>query len=162
MTETPTPLAPEDAPAQASAEGDEEEGRTRLPRVVVRMSDAMKEALDKWIANHEGAVATAIARDLLATHIGFDLSKDPDAPGSGTRTKYADDASREAGKLRNRKKASLLRQALFHMHQAALKKRPALQGVAMATVTTLASDTITLAEIEAAQTTLEDAIKAGK
>lgn len=157
MSDTPDNTTP--APG---AEEAEEEGRTRLPRVVVRMSDAMKEALDAWIKAHDGSVATAIARELLAKHIGYDLSKDPDAPGSGTRTKYADDASREAGKLRNRKKASLLRQALFHMHQAALKKRPALQAVAMETVTTLSDEKITLDAIDAAQTKLEEAIKAGK
>lgn len=140
----------------------EDEARTRLPRVVVRMSDAMKAALDEWLTAHPGSVATAIARELLAKHIGYDLTSDPDAPGSGTRTKYADDTAREAGKTRNRKKASLLRQALFHMHQAGLKKRPALLQVALATVTALSDDKIDLPAIEAQQAKLEEAVKAGK
>lgn len=151
---------PDNTPAEA--EEAEEEGRTRLPRVVVRMSDAMKEALDAWIKAHDGAVATAIARELLAAHIGFDLSKDPDAPGTGTRTKYLDDASRDAAKLRNRKKSSLLRKALFQVHHAQLKRKPALQAVAFEVVTGLADEKILMPALEALEIKLDDAVKAGK
>jgi len=126
------------------------------------MSDAMKAALDEYVKAHPDVVPTALARQLLADHIKFDLSKDPDAPGTGTRQKYTDDESREAAKLRNRKKSSLLRKALFQVHHAQLKRKPLLQAAAFQVVQGLADDKITSTALDALDSTLDAAIKAGK
>lgn len=152
-----------DAPDQKPAEAEEaeEEGRTRLPRVVIRMSDAMKEKLDAYCKDHD-LVSTTLGRELLAERIGWDLSKDPDAPGSGTRQKYVDDASREAGKLRNRKRSALLRKALGHVHHGTLKKKPLLVAAAQAAVIALADEKVTMEAITQADLALDAAIKAGK
>lgn len=155
-TSTPAP-----APDASASEGEDEEGRTRLPRVVVRMSDAMKAALDTWCKDHD-VVATQLGRELLAAHIGFDLANDPDAPGGTTRTKYADEAAREVGKRRNRMHSSLLRKSLYQVHQGQMKKRPALTEAATKVVLTLSAGKPTVAELEALEKTLDAAMEAGR
>lgn len=153
-------MSTDSSTATADAEEAAEE-RTRLPRVVVRMSDAMKAAVDAYCKEHD-LVATALGRELLADRIGYDLSKDPDAPGVGTRTKYVDDASREAGKLRNRKKTALIRKALTSVHFGQLKKRPEQVKIAMATVEALSDEKVTIETLTSLEATLDAAIKAGK
>lgn len=139
----------------------EEEGRTRLPRVVVRMSDAMFAALKEWCeAQSPAVVPTQLGRDLIARQIGWDLSKDPDAPGGATRTKYTDDASREAGKLRNRKQATLLRAGLYQAHQGQIKGKPALVTAAQAVVMELAGGKPSMERLTQLEADLEAAMKA--
>lgn len=152
---------PDDTWGSSPEEPEEaEEGRTRLPRVVVRMSDAMFEALKGYCTTHD-LVATQLGRELLATKIGWDLSKDPDAPGSTTRQKYADDTQREAGKTRNKLQASLLRKALMQAHQGQMKGRPLLVATATKVVMALASGKPEHAALVALETEIDDAIKAG-
>src|SRR6185369_4895075 len=128
---------PQTTPPSPESDDTEEEGRTRLPRVVVRMSDAMFASLKEYCEANK-VVATQMGRELIAAKIGWDLSKDPDAPGGTTRSKYADDAAREAGKLRNRLQAKLLRNGLMAAHQAQIHNKPAVAEVATKVVMTLA------------------------
>lgn len=151
-----TTTAPTPTPDEA-----EEEGRTRLPRVVVRMSDAMFAALKEYCTEND-MVPTQLGRELLATKIGFDLSSDPDAPGGTTRQKYADDQAREQGKLRNRLQASLLRKALYQAHQGQMKKKPLLAEAATQVVMALAAGKPDLAALKAHEADLDAAIAEGK
>jgi hypothetical protein len=134
----------------------------RLPYVVIRMSEAMKAKLATYCTEH-GVVATKLARELLADKIGWDLAKDPDAPGGATRTKYTSDEAREEGKLRNKLHNGLLRKGLYQMHVSQQKKRPELGAVAQATVaaldTTPKPDVATLKALDA---TLSAAMEAGR
>lgn len=148
---TPTPATEAD---EASPE--------RLPYVVIRMSEAMKAALAAYCTEH-GAVATKLARELLAAHIGWDLTKDPDAPGGATRTKYTSDEAREEGKLRNKLHNGLLRKGLYQMHMSQQKNRPELGAVAMATVSALSATPKPGVEaLKALDATLTAAMEAGK
>lgn len=161
MTDAPLTPAADAAPGEADAE---DETSTRLPRVVVRMSRPMKEALDKYCTDND-VLATSLGRTLLAKEIGWDLASDPEAPGSATRTRYADDSAREEGKERNRLYRTLLRKALYQAHQATMKKRPLLATAATDTVRALSVDDAktkaTLAQLKALDATLEEAMKAG-
>lgn len=148
-------------PTPSTDEEEEAEGRTRLPRVVVRMSDAMFAAV-KAYCEANSLVATQLGRELIATHIGYDLAADPDSPGGTTRQKYADDAQREAGKLRNKTHNGLLRKALHQAHQGQIKKRPLLATAATQVVMELAAGKPTLARLLEMEKALEEAAKAGK
>jgi hypothetical protein len=154
--------APEGEAAEAA--GEDGSDPNRLPYVVVRMSAAMKAALQTWCKDQNPAqVPSVLGRELLAQKIGWDLANDPDIPATtGTRQKYADDAAREAGKLRNRKRTSLLRTALYNVHQGMMKKKPLLVEVAQAAVIALADDKVTIEVINQHETSLNAAIKAGK
>jgi len=147
----------------ATPEGETEEASPeRLPYVVIRMSEAMKAKLATYCTDN-GVVATKLARELLAAKIDWDLTKDPDAPGGATRTKYTSDEAREEGKLRNKLHNGLLRKGLYQMHVSQQKKRPELGAVAQATVaaldTTPKPDVAKLKELDA---TLSAAMEAGR
>jgi hypothetical protein len=155
---TPLPEAPQGAEAEGAEEAEE---RTRLPRVVVRMSDAMFAAL-KTYCETNSVLPTTLGRTLLAQEIGWDLSKDPDAPGSATRTRYSSDTERQDAKDKNRTYNRLLRKALYQVHMGTLHKRPALVTKAQATVAALADKAkVTSAQLTTLSTELDEAIKAG-
>lgn len=149
----------ENAPSP-SAE-DEGEERTRLPRVVVRMSQGMFDALKKHCETND-VLATALGRTLLAKEIGWDLAKDPDAPGSATRTRYGSDEERTNAKEARRAYNRLLRKALYQAHLAATRNRPGLLETAQATIKALSDKAnLAAADVQSLDTTLDEAIKAG-
>lgn len=151
---------PENASPEATQDEAEGEERTRLPRVVVRMSQGMFDALKKHCETND-VLATALGRTLLAKEIGWDLAKDPDAPGSATRTRYGSDEERSAAKDTRKAYNRLLRKGLYQAHLAATHNRPALLEVAQATIKALSDKSLGLEAIQKLDTTLDEAIKAG-
>jgi hypothetical protein len=124
------------------------------------MSDAMFAALKDYCTTNN-VLPTALGRTLLAQEINFDLAKDPDAPGSATRTRYATDAAREDAKTKNRAYNRLLRKALYQAHLATTRNRPALAAKATDTVRQLSDKAaLTLSTLEALDTALDEAIRA--
>lgn len=153
------------ADPSAPIEGeDEADTKTRLPRVVVRMSQGMFDALTKYCQSND-VLATSLGRTLIATEIGWDLASDPDAPGSATRTRYASAEAKESAKERNRAYSRLLRKALMQAHLATTAKKPLLTQEATNVVRSLSTKPkaqFTTQELTALDTTLNDAVKAGK
>jgi len=151
--------ATDQKPAESSAEGaTEDDKEQRKPYVVVLMSAEMKAKLQEW-AKANGTNPTALGRKLFAECIGYDISQEPQP--TATRQKYTNDAEREAAKKRNSLKSSLLRKALFHVHQAQLKNLKDRLAVANRVVLTLSENPPyeTLAKLD---TELEEVIKTGK
>lgn len=153
-----------------SAGGDESESEesTRRPYIVVLMSEDMKAALKTFAESHN-TNPTALARTLLAQHIGYDLSSDPQPT---TRKKYETEEEKKAAHQLASKKSGLLRKALFQQHNAQIKlaknranaSAKALLEAANKTVLDLgdAAITHTMATLEALDATLNAAIKSAK
>lgn len=90
----------------------------RRPYVNVTMSAEFKAAIEK-AADKEGLSNTAFMRKVVAAHISYDLTKEPE---TSSRTKYATDKEREAAKKLASARSGALRQALFWQHTAQVKK----------------------------------------
>lgn len=137
-----------------------EEATERRPYIVVLMSAEMKDALKKYADEHD-TNPTALARRLLAEHIGYALENEPQTT---RRNKYTTDEERhEAHKLAS-KKSGLLRKALFLMHTGQVQKREELVLAANKAVLDLSDKSLKLdmEDLEAMDTVLERAKKGGK
>jgi hypothetical protein len=144
----------------ADAESEDTETSTRKPYVVVLMSEEMKAKLVQWCKDNN-TTATALLRLAGANAIGYDLAAEPQpAP----RQKYTTEDQRKAAHTMASKKSGLLRKALVQSHFAAMKAKPALKDVAMATVEALANPQTlwTMDSLESLNAQLDAAIKAGK
>lgn len=153
-----TTLTSSESP-EASEEGTEDEKEARRPYVVVLMSAEMKLALKAYADKHD-TNPTALARQLLAKEIGYDISKEP-APTR--RSVYTSDDERDAAKKVASKKSGLLRKALFQVHTAQMKGKTELLAAANRCVMALSElEKPSLVKLEAMDTELDAAIKAGK
>lgn len=138
----------------------EDDKEARKPYVVVLMSAEMKDALKKYASEHD-TNPTALARELLAAKIGYDISNEPQPT---RRSVYTSDEERADAKKLASKKSGLLRKALFQVHMGQLKNKPALLMAANAVVLDLSTPDRkpSVADLEAWDKVLDDAIKAGK
>lgn len=132
----------------------------RRPYIVVLMSAEMKTALQEFAKSHD-TNPTALARTLLAQHIGYDLTSEPQPT---SRKKYETPAEREAAHKLASKKSGLLRKALFQSHTAQIKSKKELLASANRIVLDLGDPAIehTMETLEALDKALNAAIKAGK
>lgn len=145
------------AEGEAPLEGEDEK---RRPYVVVLMSAEMKAALKAFAEAHD-TNPTALGRVVLAAHIGYELSGEPEPQ---RRTKYTSDDERANAKKRASLKSGLLRKALFQVHQGQLKGKPLLLAAANSTVIELSGEDakLTMARLEELDAALVEAIKTGK
>lgn len=145
-------------PGSEDAEGDDKE--ERKPYVVVLMSKEMKDLLKAYCEQND-TNPTALGRKLFADTIKYDISNEP-APTR--RSVYTTDEERADAKKLASKKSGLLRKALFQVHMGQVKGKQELLHVANSVVLDL-SDTskkLTLPDLEALDSKIDAAIKAGK
>lgn len=144
----------------AATDDDSAETSTRKPYVVVLMSEDMKAQLVQWCKDNN-TTATALLRLAGANAIGYDLAAEPQ---TAPRQKYTTEDQRKAAHTMASKKSGLLRKALVQSHFAAMKAKPVLKDVAMATVEALANpQTVwTMESLESLNNELDAAVKAGK
>lgn len=151
-------MAKDNSTQAPEGEGETEE-ESRRPYVVVLMSPEMKEALKAYAKAHD-TNPTAFGRKLFADAIGYDLSSEPEPT---RRSVYANDEERADAKKIASKRSGLLRKALFQVHMAQMKRKPELLAVANAFVLWHEENKKpTMAELEAQESALDAAIKAGK
>jgi transposase-like protein len=137
----------------------------RRPYIVVLMSEDMKAAVKAFAESHN-TNPTALARKLLAEHVGYDLSSEPE---TGTRKKYETQEEKDAAHKLASKKSGLLRKALFQVHNAQIKMAKNANNanakllLAAANATVLAmSDPQDMQSLESLDATLNAAIKTAR
>lgn len=144
--------------AEESAAEDSETSERR-PYIVVLMSADMKAAVKKY-ADDNDTNPTALARQLLAEKVGYDLSSEPQP---SRRSVYSSDEERADAHKVASKLSGMKRKALFQVHRAQLKKFGALLLVSNRIVADLYGDAkLSMTQLETLDKELDAAIKAGK
>lgn len=140
-------------------EADAEDTSERRPYIVVLMSAEMKAAVKKYADEHD-TNPTALARQLLAAAVKYDLSSEPQP---ARRSVYSTDEERADAHKVASKLSGMKRKALFQVHRAQLKKLHELLLVSNRIVADLYGDAkLSMAQLEQLDGELDAAIKAGK